>query len=129
MLKITMLLAAVLALLYVWLAVQVIQLRRKHHVSLGAGGHADLDLAIRAHGNFAEYVPLSLILLACAELNQAPVYLVVVFAVLVFAGRAMHAYGFHVSTSHMTMRVRGMMCTFAALVGMAVMDIALYFMR
>lgn len=70
MLPVTTLTAAVLGLFYVWLAIQVIRLRNHHHVSTGDGGHHDLTLAIRAHGNCAEYLPISLILLGLAELNQ-----------------------------------------------------------
>ena len=71
MLKVTALLASLLGLMYVWLAVKVVMLRRYHRVSIGGAGHNDLEMAIRAHGNFSEYVPISLILLACAELNNA----------------------------------------------------------
>ena len=36
-----------------WLALQTIMLRRADKVKLGDGGVAELQAAIRAHGNFA----------------------------------------------------------------------------
>ena len=66
MLLMTTLLASILALLYVWLGLQVITQRRKHQVLIGTGGNSELEWTIRAHANFAEYVPIGLILFACA---------------------------------------------------------------
>jgi len=123
MLKVTALLGSVLGLMYVWLAVKVVMLRRYHRVSIGGAGHNDLEMAIRAHGNFSEYVPISLILLACAELNNAHRMVVIVFAILIFLGRMFHAYAFLFSKQHFKMRVRGMALTFTALIGLATANI------
>jgi uncharacterized membrane protein YecN with MAPEG domain len=71
MILITPFYAALLALLYVGLAVRVIQLRRSERVALGDGGRQSLQRATRVHANFAEYVPLALILLVLAELTGA----------------------------------------------------------
>ena len=59
--------AAPLAFLYIALAINVIRLRFKHRVSLGAGEVPKLERAIRAHGNFAEYVPFALLLIGLSE--------------------------------------------------------------
>ena len=40
-------------LMLCWLALQTIKLRRANKVKLGDGGVAELQAAIRAHGNFA----------------------------------------------------------------------------
>lgn len=69
--KITLILSSLMGLMCVWLAFQVIKNRRKHKISLGDGGIEELARAIRAHGNFIEYVPISLILLGASELNHA----------------------------------------------------------
>lgn len=70
MLKLTAIYAAILTFVYVKLTLNVINLRRQNEVSLGDGGREDLQQAIRSHGNFAEYVPLGLILLGCLEANH-----------------------------------------------------------
>ena len=78
MLLITSVIAAALTLIFIKLSFNVIGLRRKNKVSLGSGGHEDLERAIRAQANFSEYVPIGIILLACLELNGAPWWLVLV---------------------------------------------------
>jgi uncharacterized membrane protein YecN with MAPEG domain len=61
MLIITTLIACILAALFLRLSFGVIRLRRHHKVGLGSGGVDDLERAIRAQANFAEYVPIALI--------------------------------------------------------------------
>jgi len=113
LLPVTATTALLLALLFIRLAFAVIGKRRQHKVALGTGQFPDLEAAIRAHGNFAEYVPLALVLLACAELNRAPWWLLVATALALLAGRYIHALA--ISGSDLKKRVRGMKLTFAAL--------------
>ncbi|QWE18652.1 MAPEG family protein [Polynucleobacter corsicus] len=47
-------------------------MRRKNKFGIGSGGNDDLERAIRAQGNFAEYVPFGIILITCLEPNGAP---------------------------------------------------------
>ena len=51
-----------LTILYVRLFKNVVNLRRKFKIPLGYGKNVHLQRAIRAHSNFIEYVPFSLIL-------------------------------------------------------------------
>lgn len=124
--KITLVLSSVMGLMCVWLALQVIKNRRKHQISLGDGGIDELTRAIRAHGNFVEYVPLSLILLGCSELNQAPNLIVIGFAVLIFLGRAFHAYAFLAGKDHFKPRILGMKLTLYGLVALSVFNLGLF---
>ena len=64
----TLITAGMLGVWYAFLAVTVILGRFKHRVSLGDGGVPELQARIRAPGNFAEYVPLILILMGLVEL-------------------------------------------------------------
>ena len=123
MLPMTTLLASVLALFYFWLSMQVIKQRRRHQVLIGTGGEQDLEWAVRSHANFAEYVPITLLLFACAELNQSPAWLLGVFAVLLLAGRAVHAYGFLYARERVDLRISGMKLTFLTLNGLAFWNI------
>ena len=68
MLLITSVIASLLTIIFIKLSFAVIGLRRKNKVGLGSGGYEDLERAIRAQGNFAEYVPFGIILIACLEL-------------------------------------------------------------
>src|SRR6185312_10925457 len=78
-LPITLAAAAVLGIIYVLLSVAVSGQRGKTKIGLGTGADASaalgqehtapkLLIAVRRHGHFAEYVPLSLILLMLLEL-------------------------------------------------------------
>ena len=124
MLMTTAVFASILALMFIKLSFDVIALRRKNKISLGAGGIDELDRAIRAHGNFAEYVPLGLFLLGALELNGAPLELVALLGVLLVVGRYFHAKGINEPPPEFTNRVRGMKLTFAALGLSAVTNLA-----
>jgi uncharacterized membrane protein YecN with MAPEG domain len=115
MLTITAMFASLLTLVFLKLSISVIGLRRKNKVSLGSGGIDELDRAIRAHGNFSEYVPLGLFLLGALELNGAPWALLVALGTLLVLGRFFHAKGIHEAPPQFANRVRGMKLTFAAL--------------
>ncbi len=91
---ITPLYAALCGLLLIALSLRVVRLRRKHLVSLGDGGQPELQAAIRAQGNFAEYAPLALLLLFLLELSrQAPHWALHLLGAALFLGRALHAWG------------------------------------
>jgi uncharacterized membrane protein YecN with MAPEG domain len=115
MLLTTAVFASLLALMFIKLSFNVIGFRRKNKISLGAGGVDDLERAIRAHGNFAEYVPLGLLLMGALELNGAPAVLVALLGTLLVLGRYFHAKGIHQPPPEFSNRVRGMKLTFAAL--------------
>ena len=122
MLPITSLFAGLFALYFIRLAFAVIRLRRSNKVALGAGGIAELEGAIRAHGNFAEYVPLGLILLGLLELHPIHPGWVAVLGGLFALGRVLHAHA--LSHGHLKLRVRGMMLTFGGLIALSIANIA-----
>ncbi len=109
--------AGILALLIVWLSLQVIRLRRAKKVILGDGGETDLQHAIRAQGNATEYIPISLILLILLELSGAHVVLVHLGGMALIIGRVLHARG--LLTQSLRYRVLGMQFTFITIVSLA----------
>jgi uncharacterized membrane protein YecN with MAPEG domain len=122
MLLITAIVAAVLTLILVKLSYAVIYLRRENKVSLGNGGNEALERAIRAQGNFAEYVPLGLILIACLELNVAPWWLVLMLGLSLIAGRVFHAQGINQGPPNFSKRVLGMKFTLRTLIALAIIN-------
>ncbi len=58
-----MICAGLLGILGAALALNVGRMRNVKKVSLGDGGDKELQAAIRAHGNFMEFVPICLILI------------------------------------------------------------------
>lgn len=107
--------AAVLAFFLFALSLRVITLRRAAKVSIGGGGDRRLERAIRVQGNFTEYVPMVLLLLAFAEVSgTAPAILHVLCGVLIL-GRIAHAVGVAREIEDHRFRVFGMACTFSVL--------------
>ena len=124
MLVMTAVFASILALMFIKLSFNVIRFRRKNKVSLGAGGVDELERAMRAHGNFAEYVPLGLFRMSALELNGAPLALVALLGGLLVIGRYFHDKSINEPPPEFTNRVRGMKLTFAALGLSAVANLA-----
>lgn len=113
--------AAVLALLLFALSLRVIRLRRRAKVSIGRGGDHRLERAIRVQGNFTEYVPMVLLLLAFAEVSgTSPAILHGLCGVLIL-GRISHAFGVSREVEDHRFRVFGMACTLSVLVVAATM--------
>jgi len=74
--NITLLYAALLGLLFVVLSVRTLLLRRRLSIAIGDAGSESMLRAMRVHANFAEYVPLSLLLIYLVEVtgDLAPVF-------------------------------------------------------
>jgi uncharacterized membrane protein YecN with MAPEG domain len=64
------------------------QQRQKSEIDAGA-----LQRKVRAHGNFAEYVPHALLLIVVLELMQAQAWLVWLLGGVLTIARIAHAYG------------------------------------
>ncbi|WP_417584185.1 MAPEG family protein [Nitrincola sp.] len=118
--SITPLYAALLALLFVFLSFRIIRLRRALQVGLGDAGDKQLGRAIRVHANFAEYVPLGLLLVFFVEAQQAPFWWVHLLGLLLLLGRLLHAYGLGQVNETLIYRMIGMVMTFASVVFSAV---------
>jgi uncharacterized membrane protein YecN with MAPEG domain len=122
---ITPIYAALLALFFVFLSVRVVLQRREAKVALGDGGNRQLLRRLRAHGNFAEYVPLTLMLMLLAELQQAPGLIVNAIGVLLIAGRLLHAYAVSREPEPLQARAAGMVLTMSAIIIGAIANLAL----
>jgi len=91
----TLLAASVLGLILVLLSLEIVRLRLKTKVSLGTGPEerSALVVAVRAHGNFVEHVPLSLILLGLLEREALGGTLVASLAATLLVSRLLHIIG------------------------------------
>jgi uncharacterized membrane protein YecN with MAPEG domain len=117
--------AGVLGLLYFFLSGRVVGRRKSLQQALGDGGDKELLRRQRVHGNFAEYVPLVLILILMCELQGAPALLVHALGLALTVGRMLHAYGVSQTKEPLIFRMIGMILTFAALTISAVTGIVL----
>jgi len=100
--------AAVLALMFVVLSARVIAFQRNARVGLGDGGNRGLLRRIRAHRNFAEYVPFSLVLMALAEAQNCPSWTIHALGSALVIGRVLHAIGVTTEPETAGFRVAGM---------------------
>lgn len=113
--KLAALYGALAGLLFMALTLGVFQARTRARVMIGDGGNKPLLRASRAHANFAEYAPITLLLLALAEMTGAPAWLLHVAGIALLAGRAAHAFGIRQEPEPIIFRQIGMGLTFAAL--------------
>lgn len=118
---VTPLYAATLSMLFVVLSVRTLRLRRRFHVGIGQDNEPLLARAVRAHGNFAEYVPLALLLLYFVELGNAPTLFLHGLGVTLLLGRSLHAWGVSQVDENYAFRVAGMAMTFASIISSALL--------
>lgn len=111
---ITPLYAGLLAILFVALSYRVVQ-RRGHGVSLGDGGDQALLRRIRGHGNFAEYVPIILLMIAFLELNQLHPLVLHGLGVSLLVARLLHGIALSFTESWTFGRFYGTLITFLLL--------------
>jgi uncharacterized membrane protein YecN with MAPEG domain len=109
---VTLAAGGILGLIYVALSLNVSMARVKSKVSLGDGaGEAvkvgkeaaapKLQIACRIHANFAEYVPMALLLLGGIEAAGAARWLVELLAVLLVLARIAHPAGMVLPTPNL----------------------------
>lgn len=122
--SVTAIYAALAALFLVVLSYRVIRLRWSERIGLGDGRNRTLQRAMRVHANFTEYVPLALILMALAEMQGVPIWVIHLLGLTVLAGRMIHALGFGREPERLRLRVFGMVLTFSALIAAATANLA-----
>ena len=90
------------------------------------GGHETLEKAIRVHGNFAEYIPMALLMLGLYEINGADPSVLHVLGASLFIGRILHAVGLSKTKGVSKHRQIGMISLFIVMVILAVENIRLF---
>jgi uncharacterized protein len=123
---VTPLYAAIFGLMFVGLSVRTLLLRRKLVVAIGTGDNQVLARAIRVHSNFAEYVPLALILIFFLETQGWTGIWIHLVCSILLVGRISHAYGVSQVKEKLIFRVIGMASTFMVIVSTAIRLIIIY---
>lgn len=116
---ITALCAAILGLMQVVFTLRVGMYRQANQISLGDGGDKQLELRMRAHGNFIETVPMALILILLNELSGASTNFLYGLAAVLIVARLMH----YISIAYRTrliFRVAGMIGTLVVIVASSI---------
>ena len=113
---ISMFYGGLLGIWFLVLTVRVLQGRAgKGKPSLGDGGDMGMQRRIRAHGNFSEYVPLTLILIAFLEFNDTANWVIHILGLGLFVGRLLHGYAFAFTPEHVFGRSAGILLTLISL--------------
>ncbi len=113
---VTPLYAGLLGLFLVVLSLLVVRLRFRFRVGLGDGGQAALTRAIRVQGNFAEHVPLALLLIFAVEGLGYAAWIVHALGAALVAARLAHAQGLGRSEGESPGRFLGTVTTFSVLI-------------
>ncbi len=121
---ITMQYLAVLALIFSALALVVVVLRQRHRVPFGDGDNHDLMRAIRAHGNFAEWVPMTAAVVASLEMLGGGSGLIHGLMTALLVARVLHPVAFALptgSSGYRAARIAGALTTWFVLTIAAVL--------
>jgi len=119
---VTPLYAGVLTVLFILLSMRVVQFRQRG-IPLGDGGDPKMLRVVRGHANFAEYVPLALLLMAILELSRTSIYLLHALGIALIVSRLLHGYALSYTLKFRFGRVWGAGLTFVVLAVEAVLCI------
>lgn len=120
---ITAIVAALLSLMLVGVSIRVTVLRARTKINFSDGGNETLRHAIRVQGNFIEYVPMALALLAAVEWLGARPWIVYLLAIGLLLARIIHAWGIYADAFQG--RVLGTSVTWAVLAAGALLVLGL----
>ena len=127
-LPVTALYAGSLALWFLVLSYRVVG-RRRAGISLGDGDDPGMLRVVRGHANFAEYVPLALIMLAILELGGTSLLVLHLVGLALLAGRLLHGYALSFTQQFAFGRFWGMLLTYAVLTFEALLCLHLAVLR
>ena len=111
---VTPLYAGLLALWFLVLSFRVIA-RRRGGIHLGDGGDPALLRVIRGQANFAEYVPLALLLMGMLEVSRYSIYVLHALGIVLLVARLLHGYALSFTAKFPFGRFWGATLTFVVL--------------
>lgn len=90
---------------------------------MGDGGDAGMLRRIRGHANFAEYVPLIIVLMALVEYAGTTAWVLHVLGVVLLAARVAHGYALSFHENFPMGRVAGTLGTLLVLLATALLAV------
>jgi uncharacterized protein len=121
-LQTTLSLAAAAAIINIWLAIRIVQIRGREKIIHGDGGNEALMRRMRAQSNFIENIPLALILIGLIEITgKGGQWLAIAGAVLMLS-RISHAIGMD-NPGGSPFRAIGVLVTTLTMIGLAVVAV------
>ena len=107
--------AALCGLLFFLLSAWVVQGRVAFKIDIGDGNNEEMRRRIRVHANFAEYVPMALILLYAVQQAGFSAWIVHALGAVLVGARVFHAAGLGKTSGVSAGRFVGASATFAVL--------------
>ena len=121
--RITLLVASLHVLFYLLLSMRVMLHRKAHRIGVGTGGDEAMTRRVRVHANFAEYVPLALLMLVLLELAGTAAAVVWTCGLVLLLALLAHAIGLGGSAGYSAGRFGGTLLTLAVLLAMALLGL------
>ncbi|NOI98369.1 hypothetical protein F0240_00790 [Vibrio kanaloae] len=118
---ITALYAALLTVLMIWLAIEVIKQRRINLIAHADGGVESLQVVRSAQSNAMDYIPITVILMGFLEMNGTNVWFIHVLGVAFLLGRVIHAKG--ILAKNLKGRKVGMVLTLICMISLIVLNL------
>jgi uncharacterized protein len=116
-LPITLTAAGGAAIINLWLAIRIGQVRTSEKISIGDGGNPKLIARMRAQSNFVEFTPFVLILVGLVEAARGPSNWLWAVAGIYLIARIAHAFGMDGVKGG---RPVGIMATMLIMLGLAI---------
>ena len=123
-LKITLLTAGFCGILLIILSALVIKIRFSSHISIGDQGNTQLQTRIRTQANFAEYVPIALILMAIIESSGGSELWLKIAGIVLVLSRVLHAIGMPLKAPN-PYRLLGVVGTFILILCLSIYAVTL----
>jgi hypothetical protein len=111
---VTPLYAGILAIWFVVLSLRVVNLRHGG-ISFGDNGDREVTRIVRAQANFAEYVPLALLLMGFLEASRYSIYLLHALGIVLVIARLLHGFALSFGWARAFGRFVGTALTFIVL--------------
>jgi uncharacterized protein len=111
---VTPLYASLLVLWFVVLSARVVNIRRRG-IIFGDNGDVVVTRVVRAHANFAEYVPLALLLMGFLEVSRFSIYILHALGLTLLIARLIHGCALSFGWQMRSGRVAGSALTFIVL--------------
>ena len=122
-LPITAVFTFIFALFVFILMFRVASMRKKYKVGYGSSKQEPLKMAISAHSNAVENIPLALFLIMLLEIAQANRVLLILLACIFLIARLIHAVGLSQSVGVSFGRTYGTIVSWLAVITMAVLNV------
>lgn len=114
------------AILFLTLTIRIIRIRKSVKVTLGDGGDLRLQRAIRAHANFCETVPFTLLMFFLVEVNSFAPFILHACGGTLLLGRILHAVAVSSVNEKMKIRIVGMLLTLISMTTLALLNLLAY---